>query len=294
MKSSINVLCPAKINLYLDVRRKRPDGFHEIRTVMQAIDLYDALSIDEQGESISVSCDLPALPVDSRNLCWRAADEMRRHARCGGGVRITLAKKIPVAAGLGGGSSDAAGVLRGLNELWGLEMPPAALEKIGARLGSDVPFFIRGGTALCTGRGDNVTVLEEAVSYPYVLVTPPIAVSTAGVYAALDPAVGEPPVGEEEFLNALASGDPVRLSGALYNRLEAGGGPQMREVERLKRALRKHGALGACMSGSGPSVFGIAEDRAAARRLAEAIRRELMDGTVVHCGVTDAGSYPSL
>ena len=261
---------------------------------MQAIDLYDALSLEEQGELISVSCDLPSLPVGSRNLCWRAADEMRRHARRGRGVRITLTKKIPVAAGLGGGSSDAAGVLRGLNELWGLEMAPGELEKIGARLGSDVPFFINAGTALCAGRGENVTALEHAASYPYVLVTPPIAVSTADVYAALTPAVGEPHVGEDEFLNALASGDPVRLSGALYNRLESSVGPQMREVERLKRALRKHGALGACMSGSGPSVFGIAEDRAAARRLAEAIRHELMDGTFLHCGVTDAGSYPSL
>jgi 4-diphosphocytidyl-2-C-methyl-D-erythritol kinase len=294
VKHSVSIRCPAKINLYLDVRGKRSDGFHEIRTVMQAIDLYDALSLEEQGELISVSCDLPSLPVGLRNLCWRAADEMRRHARRGRGVRITLTKKIPVAAGLGGGSSDAAGVLRGLNELWGLEMAPGELEKIGARLGSDVPFFINAGTALCAGRGETVTALEDAASYPYVLITPPIAVSTAGVYAALAPAVGEPPVGEDEFLGALASGDAARLSGALYNRLETSEGSHVREVKRLKEALQRYGALGACMSGSGPSVFGIAADGAAARRLAEAIRPELMDGTFLHCGVTNAGPSPSL
>ena len=294
MKHSISIHCPAKINLYLDVRGKRPDGYHEIRTVMQAIDLYDMLSIEEEEKSIGIVCDLSSLPVDSRNLCWRAAEEMRRRAQRASGVRITLTKKIPVAAGLGGGSSDAAGVVRGLNELWALGMRTEELERMAAGLGSDVPFFIGAGTALCAGRGERVTAIKDAASYSYVLVTPLIAVSTAGVYAALTPAIGEPPVGEDGFLGAIASGDPVRLSGALYNRLEESEGPHMREVERLKETLRRHGALGACMSGSGPSVFGIAEDETAARRLAEAIRPELMDRTFLHYGVTNVVPSPNL
>jgi 4-diphosphocytidyl-2-C-methyl-D-erythritol kinase len=253
---------------------------------MQAIDLCDTLVIEEGGESICVSCNLPSLPVDASNLCWRAADAMRRHARRQGGVHITLTKRIPVSAGLGGGSSDAAGVLRGLNDLWMLGMRREELETIGAGLGSDVPFFIGGGTALCAGRGERVTGIEDAPPYAYVLVTPPMAVSTADVYAGLPPATGKPPIGEKDFLSALASGDPVRLSGALYNRLEASVGPHTREVSRLKGVLRKHGAIGVCMSGSGPSVFGIAADRDAAGRLAEAIRPELEAGTFLHFGIT--------
>ncbi len=294
MKHSVSIRCPAKINLYLDVRGKRQDGYHEIRTVMQSIDLYDALCIEEGEKSIGIVCDLSSLPVDSRNLCWRAADEMRRHARRAGGVRISLSKKIPVAAGLGGGSSDAAGVLRGLNELWKLGMRTEELERMGAMLGSDVPFFIGGGTAFCSGRGERVTAVKDAASYSYVLITPPIAVSTAGVYAALTPAVGKPSVGEEGFLAVIASGDPVRLGGALYNRLEENEGPHMREVERLKKMLRGHGALGASMSGSGPSVFGIAKDETAARRLVETIRPELADGTFLHFGVTNVVPFSNL
>jgi 4-diphosphocytidyl-2-C-methyl-D-erythritol kinase len=282
----IAIHCPAKINLYLDVFGKRQDGYHELRTVMQAIDLCDTIAIDELEESIVVSCDLPSLPVDARNLCWRAADAMRRHVRRRGGIRIALAKRIPVSAGLGGGSSDAAGVLRGLNEIWGCGLPPEELEGIGAGLGSDVPFFIRGGAALCAGRGERVIAIKDAPSYAYVLVTPPIAVPTAGVYAGLASAMSRPPLGEDDFLSAFASGDPVRLSGALYNRLEASVGPHTREVTRLKEALRRHGALGACMSGSGPSVFGIAMDGDAARLLAEKIRPELADGTFLHFGAT--------
>ena len=260
---------------------------------MQAIDLYDTLAIEEGEESISVSCNVPTLPVDARNLCWRAADALRRHAGVSGGVRIALTKRIPVAAGLGGGSSDAAGVLRGLNELWGLGMRIEELERVGAGLGSDVPFFIRGGTALCTGRGEKVVAINDAPSYAYVLITPSIAVPTAGVYAGLSPVVDGPPIGEDDFLNALASGDPAILSGALYNRLEASKGPHTCEVTRLKGALLKHGALGACMSGSGSSVFGIAAERDAAGRLAEAIKPELEDGTFLHFGVTavDLAAY---
>jgi 4-diphosphocytidyl-2-C-methyl-D-erythritol kinase len=139
---------------------------------------------------------------------------------------------------------------------------------------------------LCTGRGEKVAAIVGAPSYAYVLVTPPIAVPTAGVYAGLPQATGKPPISEDDFLSAFTSGDPVRLSGALYNRLETSEGPHTREVIRLKEALRRHGTLGSLMSGSGSSVFGIAADRDAARLIADKIRPELEAGTFLHFGVT--------
>ncbi len=281
-------LCPAKINLYLDIRGRRPDGYHDIVTVMQTIDLYDELLLEARGGGeIGMECDAPGLPVDRRNLCVRAAEAMRRLAAPGRGIRIALKKRIPVAAGLGGGSSDAAGVIRGLNRLWEMGLGREALEEIAAGLGSDVPFFISGGTARCTGRGERISAFAGAPRLAYIMVTPPIAVSTADVYAALD-AGGEAKVPDEAgFLRAIESGDPRRVSRRLYNRLEDAPGPHRGEVDRLKALLLARGALGACMSGSGSSVFGLAPDLEDARRLARAIVGEIGDGAFLHFGLTN-------
>jgi 4-diphosphocytidyl-2-C-methyl-D-erythritol kinase len=256
---------------------------------MQAVDLVDELMLEERAEGISMECDSQALPADSRNLCWRAAEAMRRRAGRARGVAIALRKKIPIAAGLGGGSSDAAGVLLALNELWGMRWSRDELKRVAAGLGSDVPFFIEAGTALCTGRGEIITPLLAATPFSFVLVTPPLAVPTPQVYSSLLPREGPPPVGIEDFLGALASGDPVRLGASLYNRLELNSGPHMGEVRRLTALLRARGALGACMSGSGPSVVGIAKDAASARLIAGDIRHELREGSFLHYGATDVG-----
>jgi 4-diphosphocytidyl-2-C-methyl-D-erythritol kinase len=282
------ISCPAKINLYLDIPGRRPDGYHDIVTVMQAIDLYDELLLEARGGGeITMECDAAGLPVDRRNLCVRAAEAMRRLAAPGGGVRIALKKRIPIAAGLGGGSSDAAGVILGLNRLWEMGLGQAALEEISAGLGSDVPFFISGGTARCTGRGESISPLPGAPRLAYVLVTPPIAVSTAGVYAALDAGGKAKAPDEAGFLRAIELGDPRRVSRRLYNRLEDAPGPHRGEVDRLKALLLARGALGACMSGSGSSVFGLAADIEAARRLARAIGGEIGKGAFLHFGLTN-------
>jgi len=287
MMRSLTILCPAKINFFLDVKGKRPDGFHELYTVMQTIDLGDELLLEEHDMSLSLTCDKPGLPVDSRNLCVRAAEAMRRAAGALAGVRIRLIKKIPVAAGLGGGSSDAAGMLRGLNRLWRLGMTEEMLRSVAGGLGSDVPFFISGGTALCTGRGERIATLPDMPSYPYVLVTPPIAVSTADVYRSLSAGASPAPVTAEECVRALSSEDPARLARALYNRLEIISGAHMRDVAKIKSILLAHGSLGAQMSGSGPSVYGIARDPAEARRIAGEIKDEIPAGSFLHWGLTN-------
>lgn len=285
MKQPVIINCPAKINLYLDVIGTRGDGYHDVSTVMAAIDLYDELHLEECPEGIRMVCTEAGLPTDSGNLCWRAADALRRAARIKKGVSMRLAKKIPVAAGLGGGSSDAAGVLRGLNELWGVGLSAHELDGIAAGLGADVAFFLRGGTALCRGRGELVTPLSGIPSYAYVLISPPISVSTQEVYGSLG-MPERPAVSEGEFLRALVSGDPTALGGNIYNALENNGMRYMDEVRRLKSLLRERGVRGAAMSGSGSSVFGIAESPAEAKRAGENIRDSLIPGSLLHCGIT--------
>lgn len=283
------ISCPAKINLYLAIPGARPDGYHDIVTVMQTIDLCDEILVETRGQGeISMECDAAGLPVDSGNLCVRAAAAMRRRAAHADGVHIALKKRVPVAAGLGGGSSDAAGVLLGLNRLWKTGLGRDELEGIAARLGSDVPFFITGGTARCAGRGEKIAPLAGAPRLAYVLVTPPIAVATAGVYAALDaaPAPREAP-DEAGFLRALESGDPARVAARLYNRLEDAPGPHRGEIDRLKALLIARGALGACMSGSGSSVFGVVADLDGARRIAREIEGEIGEGAFLHHGLTN-------
>ena len=256
---AMKIPCPAKINLYLDVLGRRSDGYHDIVTVMQAIDLRDEVSIGIRGGGgIAMTCDAAGLPVDSRNLCVRAALGMARYAPQGRGVVIRLAKRIPVAAGLGGGSSDAAGVLLGLNRLWGAGLAPGALEEIAAGLGSDVPYFIPGGTARCGGRGEAVSPVRGGPDLAYVLLVPPVAVPTAGVYASLEGGGPGRAPGVAGLLEALARGDPRSVAARLYNRLEDAPGAHRGEVDRLKALLVSRGALGACMSGSGPAVFGLA------------------------------------
>ncbi|MDD5557536.1 MAG: 4-(cytidine 5'-diphospho)-2-C-methyl-D-erythritol kinase [bacterium] len=283
------VFCPAKINLHLEIVGRRLDGYHEVRTVMQAIDLRDELRLDEAGGGIDLRCDPPTVPADPGNLCWKAAEAMRRRAGGDRGVRILLMKSVPVAAGLGGGSSDAAGVLRGLNILWGKGLSNAALEDIGAGIGSDVPFFIGAGTALCTGRGEMVRRIEGAPSLPYVLVTPPVRVSTADVYASLDSSPGFAPVGEDDLLRAIAAGDPGRIGECLFNRLETAGGAHMPLVAEIKSLLLDAGGVGASMSGSGPSVFCLAPGAGEARTIAERVARRLGEGHFVHWGMTNSG-----
>ncbi|HXG03793.1 MAG TPA: 4-(cytidine 5'-diphospho)-2-C-methyl-D-erythritol kinase [Candidatus Binatia bacterium] len=260
----------AKVNLVLEVLGRRPDGYHEIATIMQAVDLTDRLVL-EDADSLALSAD-GAVPADSTNLALRAAAALREAAGVDCGARITLDKRIPVAAGLGGGSADAAAVLVGLNRLWGLRWPRTRLAEVAASLGSDVPFFLWGGAALATGRGERIEPVA-AGAWALVLVNPPFGVPTAEVYSRVTPALWSDGHRVRRMAQALRQRRPARIAASLYNGLEAAVAPVHPEIERMKAALVAAGALGAAMSGSGPSVFGVARSFEHARQIRARVTR---------------------
>lgn len=263
----MTLTAPAKVNLHLRVLDRRPDGYHELVTLMQPLSLGDDLALSDQADGLEFSCDDPALVEN--NLVTRAARAFFSAAGLPPRARLHLAKRVPVAAGLGGGSSDAAAALLGLNRLHGQPLTPAALWELAQGLGADVPFFLGRVTALCTGVGE---LVEPWPGYPlldYVLVNPGLAVSTAWVYGQFDLAWTKTH-GRHRINRSVSRTLP--LAEVLVNDLEmvtVGAHP---ELARIKRALLEEGAWGALMSGSGPTVFGVfAEARAAehaARRLA--------------------------
>ena len=260
----------AKVNLTLEVLGKRADGYHEIATVMQAIDLSDRITLDD-ADDLELRSDSPAVPTDKGNLAWRAAAALRDAAGTESGVRITLDKRIPVAAGLGGGSSDAAGVLLGLNRLWRLQWPLERLDEVAATLGSDVPFFLRGGAALASGRGEKVEPLKGR-SMALVLVNPRFPSSTAEMYGRLTPAMYSDGAATRTLAGGLGR-SAARIAGTLYNGMEAAAAAVFPQIVQMRAALMAAGALGALMSGSGPTVFGVARSYEQARQIRARVAR---------------------
>ena len=262
--------CPAKINLGLAVLGRRDDGFHDITTVFQTIDLEDRL-LAVPAESLSLACDDPSIPVDERNLVLRAARAVQERvprAR-GRGAAFSLEKSIPAGAGLGGGSSDAAGALLLLDALWGLGLDEASRREIAASVGSDVAFFLRGGRALGEGRGEILTPLPEGAARPLVLGTPREPLSTAAVYAAHAATLTPPDRGVTvtRFLVKLAEGNDFARA---ENDLERAAFAMRPELVAFKSALSREGAEPALLCGSGSSVFGMF---AGAEQAAEAAAR---------------------
>jgi 4-diphosphocytidyl-2-C-methyl-D-erythritol kinase len=263
----------AKINLTLDVLHKRPDGYHEVEMVMQTVDLSDHLQFQERSDGeIVLTCTAPYIPLDQRNLVYQAAQLMRETYGITKGLHIHIEKRIPVAAGLAGGSSDAAATLRGLNRLWNLGLSLDELAELGAKIGSDVPFCIYGGTAIARGRGEKIERLPNVAPTWVVLVKPPIAVSTADVYGRLRADEIEHHPSTEAMVAALQTGDVKVISSQLGNVLEGVTFAMYPEVERLKQQLLKFGAQGALMSGSGPTLFALVEREQKAVRICNALR----------------------
>jgi 4-diphosphocytidyl-2-C-methyl-D-erythritol kinase len=248
--NSLTLTCPAKVNLYLKVVGRRPDGYHDLVTVMQSLTLADDLVITLGAADISLECNRPDLPSDKSNLAVRAALAFQEATSETFGVHLRLTKNIPVAAGLGGGSSDAAGVLRGLNRLRGEPLNNDRLRQLARSLGADVPFFLLNGPALGEGIGDRLSPLNLPAGW-LVLVNPGFPVSTAWVYASLQPPFEDP---EANLRQRLSQEQPVLW---LHNDLEAVTLRRYPELLEVKRLLRTEGALGTLMSGSGPTVFGI-------------------------------------
>jgi 4-diphosphocytidyl-2-C-methyl-D-erythritol kinase len=250
----------AKINIGLHVVGKRPDGYHNIETVLYPIDLYDEVSIHEhEEEGIHFQSFGANLPHDQRNLCVRAAQLVMDVTGVRRGVEIVLLKSIPIGAGLGGGSSDAAAVLKGLVKLWSLDITVSELELLGSSLGSDVPYFIRGGTAFATGRGEILEPLTINLPYWIAVITPPIHISTAWAYQQLEL---RQQTRKTDWKNLLTNGsrDSAEMRSRLFNDFEKVVFRHHTEIKKIKDQLQKEGADVVLMSGTGSSVFGLFRD----------------------------------
>jgi 4-diphosphocytidyl-2-C-methyl-D-erythritol kinase len=258
--------------LALEVLGKRGDGYHEIATVLQAVDLFDRLTVDPD-ETLSLHTDDPELPTDDGNLVMRAARLLQKAAGVDRGARLRLHKRIPVAAGLGGGSSDAAAALTGLNRLWGLRWPRPRLQELAVELGMDVPFFLGTGRAVARGRGEQLATLPGGGGYALVLVNPRAPLSTKEVYGRVPVGWHAEPTGTERVIEALRRRNVGVLAAALTNNLERVVEPVLPVIGRMKAALLAAGALGAIMSGSGPTVFGLARSLDHARQIRSRISR---------------------
>lgn len=250
---TLNLPAYAKINLTLDVGPLRMDGYHEICSVLQTVSLSDELVFTRTTAGVSVTCDAPGVPAGADNLASRALE--RLVSRLSGGVRLIIHKRIPVAAGLGGGSSDAAATLKGVNQLYGLGLGEAELLSCAAELGSDVPFFILGGAVLARGRGELITHLQALPAMWLVLAYPGFGVSTGKIYAAYSPGDREPCT--PRLLDALADGNREEILKSLGNDLESVTIAVYPEVGELKTRLEKLGAERTLMTGSGTAVFGV-------------------------------------
>lgn len=266
----LSIKAYAKINLYLDVISRYPDGYHQIESVMQSISLHDLIEIS-QSQDLSISCTKEELS-NKENLAYRAAEMLRATISKKAGAHIHIKKNIPVAAGLAGGSADAAATLVGLNILWQLDLNSDQLQEIGARLGADIPFCLAGGTMLAEGRGEKLSKLKAMPEAWIVLITPPLHISTAEVYRMLDERELAPLYLAREFYDALLSGNVSHIAVMLKNLLEEVVLPIHPEIDGIKKLAVDSGALGALMSGSGPSVFALCKDEESAKRVANIIR----------------------
>jgi 4-diphosphocytidyl-2-C-methyl-D-erythritol kinase len=267
-----------KVNLLLNILGKRPDGFHELETILHPVGLHDLLRFDRAGKGIKLTCNDPILPVHSKNLVFRAAALFLKKAAINEGVRIHLDKRIPISAGLGGGSGNAATTLLALDELFGHPLLPATLQEMAADLGSDVPFFLQNRPALATGRGEIITPLEffPALRPTHiVLIHPGFGISTSWAYQQLSrfPGAQNGRAGRAGRLVALLrAGDRAGAGREFYNSLEA---PALRKyplLELFQQFLRENGAWAALMSGSGSTTFALADTKETAEQLLESFK----------------------
>jgi 4-diphosphocytidyl-2-C-methyl-D-erythritol kinase len=266
---------PCKVNLLLNILGRRADGFHELETVMHPLSVCDEIGFDRAGDGIQLSCNLPELPVDGSNLVSRAATAFLQAAKITDGVRIHLEKRIPLAAGLGGGSGNAATTLLGLNELFGGPLEIAALRPLAAALGSDIPFFLQNGPALATGRGERVEPLSPFDSLrgsAILLVHPGFGIATAWAYRELArfPRALNGERGRARRLVSELQSDDLRSAGAgFYNSLEAPALEKFPVLALYQEFFREHGAAVSLMSGSGSTTFAIFPDLGTANSAVE-------------------------
>ncbi|QDX91963.1 4-(cytidine 5'-diphospho)-2-C-methyl-D-erythritol kinase [Brevibacterium sp. JNUCC-42] len=274
----ISIKAPAKINLTLDVLSKRPDGYHEVEMVMTTVDLADRVDLTLlESRDILIDCSASFVPNDMRNHAYKAAKLLQERYSVNKGVHIYIDKQIPVAAGLAGGSSDAAATLRGLNRLWNLRLSLDELALIGEEIGSDVPFCVYGGTALAKGRGEKLRHMISPTPCWVILAKPPIGVSTADVYGNLrvDQIKKHPKT--EKMLQAIGEQDFSLMARSLCNVLEEVTLNRYPQVRQIKELMLESGADGVLMSGSGPTVFALVQKEAKVHRIYNALRGFVKD-----------------
>ena len=264
----------AKINLGLDVVRRLENGYHEVRMIMQTVGIYDVLTFTAAQSGIRITTDSGELPVGEDNLIYRAARLLMEEGNVSVGVDIHLEKHIPIAAGMAGGSSDAAATLLGLNELFALGMPEERLRQLGVRIGADVPYCIMGGTALAEGIGELLTPLRPAPQCVLLIAKPDIQVSTKYVYEHLDAGNAWQHPDIDGMRCAIENGDLSGVVARLGNVLETVTIEAYPVIDRIKREMVSGGARGSLMSGSGPTVFGIYDSREQARAVRDNLERQ--------------------
>lgn len=270
----ITIETPAKINFSIDVTGKFPDGYHSLEMIMQSISLYDRVTVEKKNSGISIQCDFPYVPNDSRNIAWKAAEAFFAECPEKGGANITIKKTIPVSSGLAGGSSDAAGVIKALNKLYGEHMSDVKMIEIARRVGADVPFCLQGGTALAKGIGDELVHLPDFSGFQVVVVKPPFPVSTAWVFNNLKMnELGERP-NTSALISAIEEMDILTLAQGMRNVLEGVAIKAFKEIGNIIDSFMTYNALGSRMSGSGSAVFGLFEDDKTAQYALEQFSRK--------------------
>ncbi|MBN1383641.1 MAG: 4-(cytidine 5'-diphospho)-2-C-methyl-D-erythritol kinase [Elusimicrobia bacterium] len=276
---------PAKINLFLDILNKRKDGYHNLKTVFQRVSLFDDISIKETESGIKVSCDDPGIPTGKENIAYKAAVLVKKYSRIKKGVLIRIKKGIPVGAGLGGGSSDAAEVLKGLNRLWNLKLSKKNLIKIAKKIGADVPFFASGlKKCMAMGIGDILTPLSAGKKEWYVIVKPSFNISTKFVYSRLNlfKRKGLTPKNPRGIYTGLTKQRQYSNIDKYYNRLEDVVIPLYPEIEKIKEKLVSYGAEFSLMSGSGSCVFGFVKDNKIGNKIKNSLKKDGYSVWLVH------------
>ena len=273
---SINLKAYGKINLSLDITGRREDGYHLVRMVMQTVDIYDKLYMEKTEDgNISMEINIPFVPCDSSNIVYKAIDLIRKEYNIKEGIHVKLFKAIPVSAGMGGGSADAAAALKGMNRLFSLRMSGAKLREYAARLGADVPYLVDGGTCLAEGIGEILTPIEGIPSCKLIIVKPKASASTKHVYTKYDEAERTYHPDVDGMVEAIKDGDLNKMCSLLGNVLEEVTAGEVAAVNELKSELTAYGAKGVLMSGSGTTVFGIFSEDADTKKIkSELMKRE--------------------
>ena len=275
--NKIKLRAMAKINLGLDVVKRREDGYHEVRMIMQTIKMYDKITIRKRDDNeIKVKTNLYYLPTDENNLVYKAAKLILEKYEVEQGVEITLEKFIPVAAGMAGGSSDAAAVLDGINKIFKLRATKNELMELGVKIGADVPYCIMRGTALAEGIGEKLTPLKAVPKTTILIAKPSFGVSTKFVYENLVLDENTPHPDIDGIIDSINEGDIYSLSDRIGNVLETVTAKEYPQIEEIKNIMKQNGALNALMSGSGPTVFGIFDNKEDANRCKQLLKGKLV------------------